>query len=369
MVAARKGDGRMVALLLDKGADIDRRNRAGQSALSIAWEHGRELVFRLLLDRGADIHFDAAADRLPAGDRRRGMWRMAEEERLFRPIAEAGAEAPPERFVAYFDKFPDGRRREAVLEFLDEASRKRFAALGDPPDPGKAARFVRDFGALAHGRFEVTASRLNIRAEADANARIAGQYGQGDLVFAREARPGWLRTDRGWISRDHVRPKEVHIPELATRLQAARKAAENRPVRAVSPEPPTPSVPRAKPVVSQAGAKPDAPRTVSPPERSSRPIADSPPGDPIDDPIDDPAGDPIDGRTASRERTVARSSAETSAADPLRVETQFAVLMEKPTLEGLEAFILAYKDREAHADLVRRARHAYREILLREVAP
>lgn len=43
--------------------------------------------------------------------------------------------------------------------------------------------------------------------------------------------------------------------------------------------------------------------------------------------------------------------------------------MAAPSLKGLEAFILAYKDRAPYTDLVRRARAAYRDRLLREVAP
>lgn len=334
MVASRRGDGRMVNLLLDRGADIDRRNRAGQSALSLAWEHGRELTFRLLLDRGAAIHFDADVGRLPADDRRRGLWRMAEEERLFRPIAEAGARTPPERFDAYFERFPDGRRREAVLEYLAEAARERLAALGDAPDAGTAAAVVRDFGAIGHRRFIVAASRLNIRAEAAASARIVGQYGRGDAVLARAARPGWIRTDRGWISRDHVRPGGNDVPELRELLRTASEK------RASSP---------AKPTASVGDRRPKA-------------------GGPAADSVRPAKGSPTVADAVSRE---ARSdpSLAASPADLRRAAHQFDTLMKTPTLKGLEAFVLAYKDREPYADLVRRARTAYRDLLLREVAP
>lgn len=335
MVAARRGDGRLVTLLLDRGADIDRRNRADQSALSLAWEHGRELTFRLLLDRGAAIHFDAAVDRLPPMDRRRRLWRMAAEERLFRQIAETGPDTPADRFDAYFEQFPDGRHRQEVIGFLSQAARRDLEALGDSPDA--AADFVREYGAVGHPRFTVTASRLNIRADATVQARVVGQYGRGDTVRARDARPGWLRTDRGWISRRHVRPARDPLPELTEMLQTARKRAAGRGTG------------------GQAEAPASAPSATSPPAPKAAAASPSRPERPTP--------------SASAESD-AQAPLETAApADRRRAEAQLSAVMAAPSLKGLEAFILAYKDRAPYTDLVRRARAAYRDRLLREVAP
>jgi ankyrin repeat protein len=336
MVAARRGDGRLVTLLLDRGADIDRRNRADQSALSLAWEHGRELTFRLLLDRGAAIHFDAAVDRLPPMDRRRRLWRMAAEERLFRQIAETGPDTPADRFDAYFEQFPDGRRRPNVIEFLSQAARRDLAALGDSPDA--AADFVREYGALGHRRFSVTASRLNIRADATVNARVVGQYGRGDTVRARDARPGWLRTDRGWISRRHVRPARDPLPELTEMLQTARETAAGR---------------KAATGRSTAASRRRATSPASVRSQSAAPAS------------------PSEGPTsaAAAESDVQTPLETATPADRRRAEAQLSAIMATPRLKGLEAFILAYKDRAPYTDLVRRARAAYRELLLREVAP
>jgi len=335
MIAARMGDARLATLLLKHGADIDHQNRAGQSALSLAWEHGRELTFRMLLDRGAAVHFDADVDRLPPKDRRRGLWKMAEEERLFRKIAARGADAPPERFDDYFARFPDGRRREEVLEMLTEAARKELAALGNPPDAEKAAAFLRNYGAPGGDAFEVTASNLNIRAEPTTRAQIVGRYAQGEAVRARETGPDWLRTDRGWISRAHVRPTSRIAPELGAPLQAVRAAARGRSSSG-----------------SGAGAEPPKSRAVKTDRRQR----------------EGEGGSSVSGKAAVSEGP----AKETASADPgerRRAERQLATVMERPTLKGLEVFILAYKDRSPFDDLVGRARNAYRKLLLEEVAP
>lgn len=341
MVAARRGDGRLVTLLLDRGADIDRRNRADQSALSLAWEHGRELTFRLLLDRGAAIHFDAAVDRLPPMDRRRGLWRMAAEERLFRQIAETGPDTPADRFDAYFEQFPDGRRRPDVIEFLSQAARRDLATLRDSPDA--AADFVREYGAVGHRRFSVTASRLNIRADATVNAPVVGQYGRGDTVRARDARPGWLRTDRGWISRRHVQPVRDPLPELTEMLQTARETAAGRKAATGKSTPASRRRATSPALAPSAKSKSAAPAS---PSRSEGPTS-----------------------AAAAESDVQTPLETATPADRRRAEAQLSAIMATPRLKGLEAFILAYKDRVPYTDLVRQARAAYRELLLREVAP
>ena len=52
--AAIAGDRRVIERLLAAGADIDGRDRYGQTALMLAALHGRDEVVRLLLDHGAD---------------------------------------------------------------------------------------------------------------------------------------------------------------------------------------------------------------------------------------------------------------------------------------------------------------------------
>lgn len=50
----------------------------------------------------------------------------------------------------------------------------------------------------------ISASELNIRENPSADADRVGVYNRGDVVTILEVRNGWGRTNKGWISMDHV---------------------------------------------------------------------------------------------------------------------------------------------------------------------
>lgn len=58
MWASEEGNIGMLRLLLDSGADPDLRNRRGVCALLLAANKGRPDAVRLLLNKGANVHFE-----------------------------------------------------------------------------------------------------------------------------------------------------------------------------------------------------------------------------------------------------------------------------------------------------------------------
>ncbi len=65
--ATLHGDPRLVATVLDAGADIDARDGSGNTPLHVAAYFGHDATGRLLLERGADPLAENVVGRLPAG--------------------------------------------------------------------------------------------------------------------------------------------------------------------------------------------------------------------------------------------------------------------------------------------------------------
>ena len=60
--AARNGNIKIVRLLLDKGADVNAKDRSGKTAMILAAKNGHADIVRLLLDKGADVNAKADDD-------------------------------------------------------------------------------------------------------------------------------------------------------------------------------------------------------------------------------------------------------------------------------------------------------------------
>lgn len=58
---------------------------------------------------------------------------------------------------------------------------------------------------LIAGKYEVTPSvGLNIRREPNSNSEKVGAYSRGTVVSILEVKDGWGRTDKGWVSMEHL---------------------------------------------------------------------------------------------------------------------------------------------------------------------
>ena len=60
--AAEKGHEAVVKLLLEKGADVESKDKYGRTPLWRAAAHGHEAVVKLLLEKGADVESKDGSD-------------------------------------------------------------------------------------------------------------------------------------------------------------------------------------------------------------------------------------------------------------------------------------------------------------------
>jgi ankyrin repeat protein len=93
-LAARNGQGAVVAALLQHQANVNSADRLGRTALRLAIQGGHDNVVRTLLDSGAEIESDT--DALVSLAASGGTWKLLEER------SQAGDEEDAIGLVALF---------------------------------------------------------------------------------------------------------------------------------------------------------------------------------------------------------------------------------------------------------------------------
>lgn len=340
MVAAGEGRIDMIRILLQYNATIDLKNHAGKTALDIARENDQFAAFKLLMEKGANTsRYRANADD-KAADR---YTELVREYRTVRRIATTPSDIPLREFDAYFSFHANGAYAEQMAELLEDNLKKDYSALGEPPDPGKAAAFVRKYGEFGKNLFIIDANLLNIRQSPTAASARAGAYKRSEIVYALQKEGNWLKTDRGWISRQYARNVHRHVPVVSEYLEKAKAIA---------------GAPRPEPVRR---------RSAVPPKRRTERSADTLPETPSTA-MDDP---PIPPEVAEEPVPPEEAAPSTVAEGPPMLPTvrekaalELETIRKSPTLPALEAFILKYKDKPGMSRLVESARGLYKTLLL-----
>ncbi len=332
MAAARTNNIASLRLLLANGAEPDLTDRSGKTALWYAYDQRNFEAFRMLLESGARADFLDARKTPPRMPKQRNLYDLAKELDLLRRIRATPGEIS--LYDIYFSRFPGGYYLPQVDAQLRRQVREDFAQIRKSPDRELLTAFLKKYGDLGGRAHRVVASQLNIRAWGDLAADLVGQYVQGDVVFAVARKGDWVLTDLGWVHGDYLR--RIDRPVAATRPYV--KAVRDRLAKAgeISPPPPRPE---RRPLRT---LKPRRTKPASVAAPAPAPAAASPPA---------PASTPA-------------PSARSGAGSGSGPEAELSAILADPTLQALEGFIKKYDGRKGHAVLVRRAREAYRTLLL-----
>lgn len=302
MHAARNNHFRVVEHLLVNHADPEITDLSGRTALDHAFEKDSFESFKRILEAGAAIHFDLNTS-IYQGRYKKKLIALADEYKSVRKIQDASF-PPKHLFQSYFQNHPNGHYLETVKNAFVAHLEKEFAKAGENGKKGLRA-FIQSYSGFGSHTFRITASVLNIRQEPALDAPVIGQYQKKDIVYPVEIRPGWLKTENGWISRDYVQP--VNTPGAyicASYLKKAEALLSDKPVHSVQ-------------TFNAASSHADS----------------------------------------SREEVKDNSRRE------------FEELIDDPTLSKLERFILKHKDDPEKRTQVRTARQMYKELLLGGDAP
>lgn len=336
MLAVRTERPAMVDLLLKKGADVAARDDNGRTALWHAFEMENATAFQKILERGGPAgDFLDAHDPGALSPTKRRLYRLAAEKDLVKQIQRQARGADLRFFDTYFSKFPKGHYLDTVERMLGQTIAADYREVENEGSVAALQRFIEQYGQLGQRSFLVTASSLNIRSANSTGASKVGEYEKGDVVYADTVQDDWVQTDRGWVSRTYLKQIQRRMPVAVPYLRkASEKIEAARKPRAGTYRPPAR---RIAPKVRKAKPPPPAARTEKP-VGMDKPAPSKP--------------EPVQALTQPDQSVDARQELET--------------ILARPTLAGLEAFILKYKDQTEQQPLVTRARREYRSILLGE---
>lgn len=337
--AAAANQVRAVEMLLAHGADPTLAGPDGETAPDAAWRQGAVDVFRVFLEKEVDVsavsrNIEALGGKdIDPGQRR--IRDMISEAALYRSIIQHHGETPLTLLDRYLSLHPDGIWSAKVQEILLRHLEEDVERLGSSTDPAAWKSLSRRYGELGTHRFVVNAATLNVRRKPQAKAEMVGRLTRGERVHVAAVSGEWVDIGTGWVHRRYLSPDPVtfaflkpHLDRAARRFQAAEGQTPVKRSRSASK-------------VSE--------------EVVPSPLSDIPPQEKADVPR---------GTSKLPDNKIPPSS--TSSESPGRevAERDFEAVMSTPTLPLLEAFILKYAKDARVADLVERARSAYKDRIL-----
>ena len=93
-----------------------------------------------------------------------------------------------------------------VMDYVEMDIPSQMPSGGDTETPGASASTEPSSGSSETLNLKgiVTVNNLNIRSEGSQDGKVQGSYNKGDIVTIQEAKNGWGRTSKGWISLNYV---------------------------------------------------------------------------------------------------------------------------------------------------------------------
>lgn len=359
MAAAETNNAKIMRLLIMNGADVNLKDDAGKSALWYAFEKDSFNAFKILLEKGAKLDFT-----FPKGKglnrNKRKIMALAGEYREYKRIKNQRYTGDLGAFDSYLSKYGNGAYRSDVMKILRQIVQNEYKRTEQINSPDSYRRFVNRYSGLGGNCYVVTASVLNIRANAAIDSKTVGSYKKGETVCADAEKYGWLKTNGGWISKTYVKPSKHRIPVIEpyiSRASARLNMITGEKRSAVKKRYPGKRVKPAQKPVAQAETK-------VPEERGEEKAAPAKP-EPKPKPVDTKQETPI--LTLESDPPAAQATPEEVSydEDPLaQAQRELDEILKDASKAKLKAFIRKYKDSAEHDAIVKQARKAYMRISL-----
>ncbi len=356
MAAAQLGDTKIIQLLIFNGADVNLKDDFGKSALQYAFENDSLNSFKILLENGAKADFTFPGNMTR---NQKKIMSLAGEYREYMKINNPRAGNNLSLFAGYFKKYGKGIYYQDVIRRLKKIVQRDYKRVERAESTSQVEGFLKKYSNLGVDCRIVTTKVLNIRSKNSTKAKTVGKYRKGDIVCAKAEQYGWLKTNRGWISKTYTRKAEYEIPALKPFIDKAnRKLHLMKRGRVVNTKAPA----RKKPAKRRVPAKPRPVKTVI--EKAETPVAPKPTPETIEKPekietvpvkIDQPETEIV---TENDDMT------DYGDEDPVaKARNELDEILKNASKDKLRAFLRKYKDSEEHAVIVKEARNAYIRII------
>lgn len=289
--------------LLDAGADIYDRTPDGATAIDLAYQASAFDAFKLLLENGAVASLDLAFGKyLDASDPRKRFFAVLEEFPLYSSLRTTARGEEIIAFDRYFSSFSSGMYRNDAEALFYAFLNHHIQTIEENRDQSNAQSMKNHLEEMGTRLFKVTASALNIRQDNTLRAPIVGKYEKGESVYAEHVGDQWVRTDQGWVSKRHLVRIGAKIPEIDIYMERLAAIASSR--------------------------------------------------------------TDLTKKTRHSKKRGNTSPKPVTGSQPNRFGKELDRIMETPDKAALEQFILDYRDNPNAAGAVRRAKDAYKQILL-----
>lgn len=303
MRAAAKNQASAVERLLKAGADIHDRTPDGFTAIDLAYSARAFEAFQLLLEKGAVSSLDPEFGKsLPKSDSKKRFFDLLRELPCYKELQTATRIEDITRFDRYFSLFPKGVYRHDAEALFYAFLNNLTQFLEEKSNKKDAEHLADSLRKMGTRLYRVAASALNIRKNGRLNAQLIGKYRKGDIVYGERVQEKWIRTSDGWVSRRHLRKMETEIPRIDIYLERLETL-------------------RAAPIAGKKTIRQKGALNTSPRKRDAKPSSD-------------PYSTDLEGYLKNEDKS------------------------------GLEKFILKHRDDPEASDAVRRAKEAYKKILL-----
>ncbi len=307
--AAKSDNVNAIIKILKHGGDMGVRDNKGRNAMETAFYSNSFDAFRILLEKGGKANLTILRKIFAKDKIKKPFFELYDEFMLYKKIMFAKNSDNALKFIdKYFSIYGKYYKNE-IEKKLDDIIKKDYLTAEKSKSKTAMENFIKRYSVIGQKGYVITARSLLIRIGPSISRKSIGWYLKGDKIYALKIKNGWIKTEKGWISGQYTKKTNCKIPFIKTYIYNIKRELAR----------------------SEAGKYRINKKTAT---------------------------------NSSKKKIITPTYRVQKKIGVKRAEQEFNILMEAPTKEALEVFILQYKDDNSCKHLVDKAKEKYKAILL-----